>query len=235
MKRMGFMAIEERPIEPYLTQGEIMRKLLKLFYVVAVMVLAGLVMGCSLPAHGQGGCPLWQAANDGDLNAVRSCVEHGASVDTPAKPGAEGERGFTPLVIAARNGHLEVVEYLVEHGANINNAANGRDKSALLAASYGRHLDVVEYLLNKGANINAQAFNGYTPLNDAASIGDFQVVKYLVDHGADPRIRDKKGLTPAQNAQLRLERYPHLKATNWGRGTPDDFRQIISYLQAHGG
>lgn len=216
-------------------EGALIRYARKSFYVVTVMLLTGLAVGGSSPTQAQGGCPLWQAASDGDLNTVKSCMEHGASVDSPIKPGAEGERGFTPLVIAARNGHLDVVKYLVEHGANINNAANGRDKSALLAASWGRHLDIVEYLLSKGANINAQAFNGYTPLNDAASIGDFEIVKCLVDHGADPRIRDKRGLTPAQNAQLRLQKYPHLKATNWGRGTPEDFRQIIAYLQAHGG
>jgi ankyrin repeat protein len=207
---------------------------LKSFYILPVILLTGLAFDWTSAASAQTPQQLWQAAYDGNLNTVKYCVEHGVNVNAVDKPGAEGRRGFTALVIASRNGHLDVVQYLVEHGANVNDSDNGRQKSPLLAASWARHLDIVEYLLSKGANINAQAFNGFTPVNDAAAIGDFEVVKYLVEHGADPRIRDKKGHTPLQNAQIKLGRYPNLRSTYPTRGSPEEFKQIIDYLQSHG-
>jgi ankyrin repeat protein len=212
-----------------------MQNVSKSFSALAMILLGGLAMGWPSSVRAQSPQQLWQAAYDGNLSEVKNCVEHGVDVNSKMKPQGQGRLGFTPVVIASRNGHLDVVEYLVEHGANVNDSDNGRQKSPLLAASWARHLDIVEYLLSKGANINAQAFNGFTPLNDAAAIGDFEVVKYLVDHGADPRIRDKKGHTPLQNAQIKLGRYPNLRSTYPTRGSPEEFKQIIDYLQSHGG
>jgi ankyrin repeat protein len=216
-------------------EGAIMRNILKSFYVLPMILLTGLAIGWPSSSRAQTPQQLWQAAYDGNLSTVKFCVEHGVAVDSVDKPGAQGRRGFTALVIASRNGHLDVVQYLVEHGANVNNANNGRQKSPLLAASWARHLDIVEYLLGKGANINAQAFNGFTPVNDAATIGDPVVVKYLVEHGADPRIKDRKGHTPLRNAEIKLGRYPNLRTPYPTRGSPEEFKQVIAYLQAHGG
>jgi ankyrin repeat protein len=177
-------------------------------------------------SHAQSGTRLWQAAASGDLGEVKSAIEHGADVNF------RGPGGFNALNAAARNGHLEVIQYLVEHGASIDQNDNQKHKTALLAASFQRHFDIVQYLVEKGANVNAQSVNGFTPLHDAAYVGNLQIVQFLVEHGADVHIRNGGNLTPLETA-----RRGSTRAAADGRtdATPEDYEKVIEYLKAHGG
>jgi ankyrin repeat protein len=51
-------------------------------------------------------------------------------------------------------------------------------------------------LINYGADINKTDCNGNTPLHTAASKGNFEVVKFLVEAGANPIAKNSKGKTP---------------------------------------
>jgi ankyrin repeat protein len=177
-------------------------------------------------SYGQNEMRLWHAAASGDLEEVKSQIQHGSDVNL------KGPGGFNALNAAARNGHLEVVQYLVEHGANIDQSDNHLHKTALLAASFQRHFDIVKYLVEKGANVNAQSINGFTPLHDAAYVGNFPIVQFLVEHGADVRIRNEHNQTPLETAQWGSSR-----AAGNGRtdATPEDYQKVIEYLKAHGG
>lgn len=68
------------------------------------------------------------------------------------------------------------------------------------AARLGKS-EEIQYLIEHGAQVNAKDKNGNTPLNTAlegASTKEkeiFATVKALVDNGADPRIKNKKGET----------------------------------------
>lgn len=70
-----------------------------------------------------------------------------------------------------------------------------------LAAECGR-ADVVEWLLEEHSlNVNARsqkntATSRMTPLHFAAWTGSAEVVQLLLDHGADPSLRDGHGFTP---------------------------------------
>lgn len=55
-------------------------------------------------------------------------------------------------------------------------------------------------LLEHRAAINAQRKNGATPLHVASHCGHVDVVRLLLEHGADPNVRDKYGDTPAKDA-----------------------------------
>jgi len=46
-------------------------------------------------------------------------------------------------------------------------------------------VEIVEYLILQGANINAKEDFNIIPLHNAAVRGHFNMVKYLVNHGAD--------------------------------------------------
>jgi ankyrin repeat protein len=48
-------------------------------------------------------------------------------------------------------------------------------------------------LLDHGAQVNLQTGTGATALFAAASRGHCQVVNMLLEHGADPLIKDKQG------------------------------------------
>ena len=43
----------------------------------------------------------------------------------------------------------------------------------------------VEEALNAGADVHQQDEQGWTPLNWAAGRGDLEIVKFLIDQGAD--------------------------------------------------
>jgi ankyrin repeat protein len=45
-------------------------------------------------------------------------------------------------------------------------------------------LDIIEFLLKKGVDVNKGDFEGVAPLCSAASRGDYNIVKYLLDNGA---------------------------------------------------
>jgi len=67
----------------------------------------------------------------------------------------------------------------------------------------------VKALLRAGANPNLPAGFGFTPLHEAAEAGHADVVKVLLAHGADPRLklaaayeRFPVGATAAQVARL---------------------------------
>ena len=50
-------------------------------------------------------------------------------------------------------------------------------------------------LLKSGANLNAKAANGSTPLMMGAMFGTTEVVKLLLDSGADPTLKNAGGQT----------------------------------------
>ena len=152
---------------------------------------------------------LFTAAVGGDLAEVERLVV-GCGVD----PNVQDKDGYTPLHYAAWKGHHKVVELLLEHGANPNIQKHDGETPLHLAVWEGHH-KVVELLLEHGANPNIQENKyGYTPLHDAVNrclknkfgrtplhftVSRYHVVdvvRVLLDHGADPTIRDNKGRTP---------------------------------------
>ena len=84
-------------------------------------------------------------------------------------------------------------------------------------AAYRRHpaqADVLEYLVYKGIKVNdimyQNRIDNYnmqknwplgTPLHRAAETGNLPGAKWLVEHGADPRIRDSMGQLPLNRAE----------------------------------
>ena len=58
----------------------------------------------------------------------------------------------------------------------------------------------LNFLLDKGANINLiSPLDGMTPLHAAVFDNDPELVKFLLDRGADPTIRKGKGFSSATN------------------------------------
>ncbi|RYP23458.1 hypothetical protein DL767_008815 [Monosporascus sp. MG133] len=101
--------------------------------------------------------------------------------------GYELERmdGETLLRWAAKGGHEAVVQQLLETGADVH----ARDKDARTALSYAAergHEAVVQLLLK----------SGQMSLRWAVETGDVEVVKLLLDRGADVAVANKDGWTP---------------------------------------
>ncbi|MDF2965326.1 MAG: alpha-latroinsectotoxin-Lt1a-like isoform [Rickettsiaceae bacterium] len=74
-------------------------------------------------------------------------------------------------------------------------------------------LDILECFVEEGTYINSlnRFFGDSTPLHTAVSCGRFEIVKYLIEKGADPYLKDADQRTPlhiaAENGEIDIIRY----------------------------
>jgi ankyrin repeat protein len=142
-----------------------------------------------------GTTPLLRAAIASDVDTVRLLLAHGALVDLP------NVHGLTPLMA-------------------VSGMASGRQFNAELGQE--RAIELLDVLLAAGADVNAKISDanpltarvgrqpssvtdreGQTALFGAARLGWANVVDYLLAKGADPNVKDKRGLTPVDAAMGR--------------------------------
>jgi ankyrin repeat protein len=126
--------------------------------------------------------------------------------------------GATPLLRAAKAMDAPVVKLLLEHGANLN-LANVRGMTPTVAAAGVGSIDAdtrgwfttedvqqrsiasLDLLLKAGGDVNAaDPQRGSTLLHGAAFWGWNDVVKYLVEKGANLEAKDSRGFTPIDSA-----------------------------------
>jgi hypothetical protein len=93
----------------------------------------------------------------------------------------------------------KAVKQLLDKGASPD-AIEANDWPAIVEAA-GESLEIVKLLLAKGAKINAQQpSQGWTPLTQAITSHQSDVVLYLLEQGADPELPMSDGSTPLHMA-----------------------------------
>ena len=129
---------------------------------------------------------------DGNLDQVAQLLNGGVDADVP------DQHGFPPLHVAAGYGHAEIVELLLSRGANVN-SRNVEGGTALHLAANG-HADVVSVLLANSANVDLANANRVAAIHVAVQGSHVDVVRMLVDSGADVASRLSSGETPLEMA-----------------------------------
>ena len=157
--------------------------------------------------------PLFYAVSSGYTKIVKYLVDKGANVNFVA----EDEDGVSwPLLHeAAEKGNIEIIKYLVKHGAKVDIMDDSFDTPCDVAkkpeiwealnycgypplnlfAKKG-YLAGIKNLINKGINVNQTDKYGRTPLHWAVIKHQIDVVKYLMEHNANPAIKDINRKTP---------------------------------------
>lgn len=131
---------------------------------------------------------LFEACAIGETNRVEEILGGPGRVDDFAPD------GFTPLTLACYFGHEDLVRRLLALGAKVDLAAtNAMAVAPLHAAVAGRHAAIAALLLAARANPNAASHGGWRPVAQAAAHGDLEILKDLLDHGADPNPRNEEG------------------------------------------
>ncbi|MBU3602330.1 ankyrin repeat domain-containing protein [Polynucleobacter sp. AM-25C3] len=107
--------------------------------------------------------------------------------------------GENPLMMASIEGELSLVETLVlKNKADVNKTG----WTPLHYACTTGKLSVAEFLVAKGAKVNALSQSETTPLMMAVSSGNDQLIKFLLDNGADMRMRNHEGYSAIDVAEL---------------------------------
>lgn len=192
--------------------------------------------------------PIISAIVDDDVNTVKRLLEAQPSltsglIQTP-KLHSEGifhwiYVGDTWLHLAAAGYRVEIVRLLLGSGADPNAARNSRKSTPLHYAADGfitgpaydeeRQVLTLKTLIQNNANIQAQDMNGASPLHRAVRTRCAAAVRFLLDAGSDPAMKNKSGSTPF-----------HLAVQNTGRGGSgeqkaiDAQREIIEEFIARG-
>ena len=130
-------------------------------------------------------------------------------------------QGANPNLRDARY-HEHLLTYSLTSGATLKVLLQGganpdaRTKAGnlpIVRAAGASYLDVVQILLRYGAAVNAVELDGETALLAATAAGASpEVVRTLLDAGADINARNRTGLTPLRLAQQQFE----LSGTNVG-------------------
>jgi len=172
------------------------------------VIIAGLV-----GTGGGGLTALTLAAREGDIESAKLLLDKGANVNQVT------EYGWSALLTATNNRHYKLAEYLIERGADVNLANKGNWTPLYLATDNRNieggdfpvpkpdldNLEYIKFLLDHGANPNARAKDntltrtiftmqwflesGATPFVRAAQSSDLDLLKLLLQHGADPMIK----------------------------------------------
>jgi ankyrin repeat protein len=109
--------------------------------------------------------------------------------------------GDYPLNSATTYRTFPTIKMLIDKGANVNVALptavlpNLRGMTPLMLAAVADDERSFNYLLDHGANVNTRSATGYTALMylELAETDHPTLTKALLDHGANPREKDKNG------------------------------------------
>jgi ankyrin repeat protein len=132
---------------------------------------------------------LLEAVRTGDGAAVRELLD--GNVDLA---GVRDERGVSAVLTATRLGHDDIAQVLLDANAPLD---------VHDAAAVGRTRALADLLDADRDAPHRTASDGETPLHLAAAFGHKDAVELLLDHGADPSVRDREGRTPAELAAAR--------------------------------
>lgn len=135
------------------------------------------------------------AAIPGTLRLIRLLMDKGAD---PMKSAPDNYL----LYNAASSGDTAILGFFIRIGLNVNDTVSSGDAPIDAALTF-RTFATLKMLVENGANVNFHsmtiqtlpAFVGVTPLMSAALSNDKPSFYYLLEHGADPNLRSKKGYT----------------------------------------
>jgi ankyrin repeat protein len=149
-----------------------------------------------------GRTPVMVATVARQADAVRALIDAGADIDI------RDNRLDNVFLYAGANGLLEILELANEAGADpaITNRFGG---TALIPACERGHVETVRYLLEQ-SDVDVDHVNrlGWTGLLEAIILSDGgpahqEIVRLLLEAGADPDLADGDGVTPLSHARAR--------------------------------
>lgn len=101
---------------------------------------------------------------------------------------------------------VRIAQRLIEGGFAVD-PVDDSGRTPLMMAVNRNNMPLVQFLLSRGANINARIADEHNRHTVLMQAKDVAMVRYLLDHGADPAIRSASG----ENARENWSKNTHLK------------------------
>ncbi|APC09939.1 MAG: hypothetical protein MEPRV_03135 [Providencia sp.] len=138
------------------------------------------------------------------LNKHYECVSF--LISAGADINKQDQTCFNPFLLSCLNDDLTLLRLVLPAKPNLDLLTRFGGVGITPASEKG-HVDIVRELLEKtDINVNHTNFVGWTPLLEAIVLNDGgekqqQIVKLLLDHGANPHMTDKYGKKPLELAR----------------------------------
>ncbi len=141
------------------------------------------------------------AAYRNDVAEARRLIRGGADVN------AKDRTTQSAYLISTSEGYLRLLELTLRNGAQVNDKDSYNGTGLIRAADRG-HVEIVRELLRTEMDVNHVNRLGWTALLEAIILGHggprhTEVVRLLLEGGADPNLADSRGVTPLEHARRR--------------------------------
>ena len=152
-------------------------------------------------ANDRGVTALIAAAYRNHLEVARALIEAGADVNR------QDETRQSAYLISTSEGYLALLQLTLANGADVRSLDSFNGTGLIRAADRG-HVEIVAELLKTDIDVNHINRLNWTALLEAVILGDggerhTEVVRLLVDAGADVALADGDGVTPLEHARRR--------------------------------
>uniref|UniRef100_A0A8D0HBK4 NAD(+) ADP-ribosyltransferase n=1 Tax=Sphenodon punctatus TaxID=8508 RepID=A0A8D0HBK4_SPHPU len=123
-------------------------------------------------------------------------MKHFLASLTTIRPKADKEKKQPDIFNALKMGDFQLVKEITDGDPNQVNVLNNDGASPLMISAVTGQLSYVQLLVSRNADIDKQDnVHGWTALMQATYHGNKEVVKYLLNQGADVNLRTKNGYT----------------------------------------
>lgn len=140
--------------------------------------------------------PIHIAAGNGYLDLLKILIEHNSDVNRKA------ENGCTPLLLAVEMEDIDVIKELLKNNADIN-LQNDEEVSPLTYSIYfQKDISIVKELLENGAKVEYTT-QKYTPLMIASNLENIEVMKLLLEYGANVNTKTTDGQSALELAAIK--------------------------------
>ncbi len=161
---------------------------------------------------------LIEATIKGNIEIAKLLIKAGAETDIQS----DSSHTFSTIGWAASSGYEDIIDELIQVDADLDLLTNlsQMQHTPLLEALTNNHLNIAIKLIEAGANVNVYAYSKiytedkqnydedgnyakkYTPLMVASTIGDINIVKKLIDFGANINFQNSQGYTALMWASI---------------------------------
>ena len=143
--------------------------------------------------------PVHSACTHGNTAILQTLIDYDAQLNIRDKT-----TGLRPIHVAVKHGQTQALQLLLENYRNIINEPElQQGQSPLhLAAAYN-NVEVMEVLINYKAKIKPRMLEtDWTPLHTATFNQNYQAIEWLMTHGANPSLKDRKHYSPLHYAAM---------------------------------